>query len=62
MRRTVYQSPTTLQEVEIRLERDLLQNSIVADDATVGVHDFESVTFTDAESGFETNYFDAEFK
>lgn len=59
--RRKYVSPLSF-EVTVRLERGFLQNSIVTDEMSVEVEEFEAVTFTNPDAGFETDFFDAEFK
>ena len=59
--RRKYVSPLSF-EVTVRLERGFLQNTLVTDEMSVEVHEFENVTFTDSETGFENDYFDATFK
>ena len=59
--RQKYVSPRSI-AVGVYLERGLLQNSIVTDEMSVEVEEFEAVTFTNPDAGFETDFFDAEFK
>ena len=56
-----YVSPHSF-ELRVYLERGFLQNSIVTDEMSVEVEEFEAVTFTNPDAGFEQDFFDAEFK
>lgn len=52
-----YSIPLVKEVAEVRLETDFLQNSIVTDETSVAVREFEDVT-----SSFDDKFFEAEFK